>query len=72
MPITFRAPELLPKKKTYSEAADIWSLGCIIFNMSTGIPPFYDTNIDALENLIVHGEYAGFYPEFDVNASPEL
>ena len=47
MPI-FRPPELLSKKKKYSEKADIWSAGCIIFNMVTGIPPFYESDLSAL------------------------
>jgi serine/threonine protein kinase len=39
-----RAPELLDSVKNYNESVDIWSLGCIIFNMVTGIPPFYDSD----------------------------
>ena len=39
----FLAPELFTIKKKYTQAVDIWSAGCIIFNMVTGIPPFYES-----------------------------
>ena len=44
----------------------------MIFNMVTGIPPFYETSESGLKNLIMHGKYNGYFPEFDKNASPEL
>lgn len=61
----FIAPELLPSRKTYDEKCDIWSLGCIIFNMVTGIPPFYESDCAALKNSIMHGNYLGYFPEFE-------
>lgn len=62
----------MTNKKSYDEAVDIWSCGCIIFNMVTGIPPFYESDISGLKNLIMHGEYGGYYPDFDKNASTDL
>ena len=48
------SPELLPpinsdeiNRRFFSTKTDIWSLGCMIFNMATGVPPFY---------LIDHGK----------------
>ena len=41
------APEMLPPtnmvgdaRREYNERVDIWTIGCIIFNMFTGMPPF--------------------------------
>ena len=72
MPAVFKAPELHPHKKKYTNSCDVWSAGCIIFNMVTGIPPFYESDSSALQNLIMHGEYNGYFPEFDKKSSPEL
>lgn len=72
MPAIFKAPELLTLKKTYDEQVDIWSAGCIIFNMVTGIPPFYESDESALKNTILHGKYKGYYPEFDKTTSVHL
>jgi serine/threonine protein kinase len=72
LPPVFRAPELLTLKKKYHESVDIWACGCIIFNMVTGIPPFYESDDSALKNLILHGKYNGYFPEFDRNATQPL
>jgi serine/threonine protein kinase len=72
MPPVFKAPELISQKKKYSQKCDIWSAGCIIFNMVTGIPPFYESDLFALQSLILHGKYNGYFPEFDKNASNDL
>ena len=68
----FLAPELLHKYMTYDFSADIWSLGCMIFNMVTGIPPFYDDDEEMLKMKIIKGQYLGEFPEFDRNASDDL
>ena len=44
------APELLPpfeflknpELRHYNEQVDVWTLGCIVFNMITGVPPFVE------------------------------
>ena len=36
----YMAPELL-KKEGYSKSIDWWCLGCMIYEMVTGLPPFY-------------------------------
>ena len=37
------APEIL-RKQPYGKAVDWWSLGTLIYEMITGLPPFYDSN----------------------------
>ena len=59
------------KYKHYDESVDIWSCGCIIFNMVTGIPLFYESDISGLKNNIMHGFKDGYYPDFE-NKSQDL
>lgn len=39
----YLAPEIV-KKQQYGRACDYWSFGCVIYEMLTGIPPFYCKN----------------------------
>lgn len=36
----YRAPEVMLGTKIYGTAIDMWSLGCILFEMATGKPLF--------------------------------
>eukprot|EP00727_Mastigamoeba_balamuthi_P014527 m51a1_g97 putative ha-tagged protein kinase domain of mitogen-activated protein kinase kinase kinase (1335) ;mRNA; f:301272-306306 len=37
------APEVV-ESLSYSKPADIWSFGCTVYELVTGVPPFYDLN----------------------------
>lgn len=47
------SPELL-EGKPYDYMTDLWSLGCIIFEVLTGETPFYTNSIIHLAKLIKH------------------
>jgi fused len=49
----YMAPELL-EGKPYDHEADLWSLGCIVYEMLAGEPPFCTTSILHLVRLIRH------------------
>lgn len=58
------APELLPaeeevkqKKRKYDVQVDVWSLGCITFNMFTGVPPFFESTNLVLYKRIQSGDW---------------
>lgn len=53
--IPYCAPEILTGKK-YTKAADIWSLGVILFAFVDGKLPFFHPNINTLANLICECE----------------
>ena len=42
----FMSPEMLMYNGRYDEKADLWSLGCLLFNIITGCIPFDATNMN--------------------------
>ena len=62
----YMAPELV-QEKPYDHTADLWSLGCILYELFQGQPPFYTTSIFQLVSLIIQEEIK--WPE---NMSPDL
>ncbi|XP_033610342.1 serine/threonine-protein kinase fused isoform X2 [Cryptotermes secundus] len=49
----YMAPELI-EEKPYDQNADLWSLGCIIYELLVGSPPFCTSSILHLVRLIRH------------------
>lgn len=56
------APEVITQKG-YGRFADIWSLGCTIYEMLTGSPPWSDKNQFAVLFQIANESRAPDYPE---------
>ena len=48
----YMAPELV-QEQPYNQTADLWSLGCILYELYYGQPPFYTNNIYTLIQQIV-------------------
>jgi len=51
----YLAPEVL-KGQGHGVAVDWWSLGTLMFEMLTGLPPFYSPNINIMYQKILSGE----------------
>ncbi|XP_059141268.1 serine/threonine-protein kinase 36-like [Physella acuta] len=48
----YMSPELV-EEKPYDHTADLWALGCILYELFSGTPPFYTTSIFQLVNMII-------------------
>uniref|UniRef100_A0A4W3HAQ2 Serine/threonine-protein kinase ULK4-like n=1 Tax=Callorhinchus milii TaxID=7868 RepID=A0A4W3HAQ2_CALMI len=51
--LMYMAPEIL-KGEDFSKASDFWSLGCVLYEMSAGKPPFFAENLSELREKILH------------------
>ncbi|XP_074508974.1 serine/threonine-protein kinase Nek10 [Sebastes fasciatus] len=54
--ILYSCPEVV-KNEPYGEKADVWALGCILYQMATLQPPFYSSNMLSLASKIVEAVY---------------
>ena len=65
----YLAPEILTKAG-HGKAVDFWTLGAIIYEMLTGMPPFYSQNRNELFERIKTGQLK--YPQFISVAAKHL
>uniref|UniRef100_A0A8C6JST8 non-specific serine/threonine protein kinase n=1 Tax=Melopsittacus undulatus TaxID=13146 RepID=A0A8C6JST8_MELUD len=49
----YMSPELV-EERPYDHTADLWSVGCILYELFVGTPPFYTSSIFQLVSLIVN------------------
>jgi NIMA (never in mitosis gene a)-related kinase len=45
------------RDKPYDYRSDIWSLGCVLYEMITLLPPFRATSMAGLSQKVVRGYY---------------
>lgn len=65
----YAAPEIVDDQK-YSTGVDMWALGCVLFALLAGYPPFYDPNIKILMKRVTKGQFHFDSPWWD-NISDE-
>lgn len=41
--VGYTAPEIV-KDERYSKSVDMWALGCVLYTLLCGFPPFYDVS----------------------------
>ncbi|XP_048237261.1 serine/threonine-protein kinase Nek10-like [Haliotis rufescens] len=61
--ILYSCPEIV-QNQPYGEKADMWALGCILYQMCTLNPPFFSNNMLTLATKIVEADYTPI-PEED-------
>ncbi|KAM9548944.1 serine/threonine-protein kinase 36 isoform 5-T5 [Guaruba guarouba] len=49
----YMSPELV-EERPYDHTADLWSVGCILYELFVGTPPFYTSSIFQLVSIIVN------------------
>ena len=63
----YASPEVW-KDQPYDNKSDIWSLGCVLYEMITLHPPFRAENMEGLYNKVIRGQYKKISNKF----SPDL
>ena len=54
--VGYMAPEIILGEDNTQES-DIWSLGCLMYQMYTGVLPFVSDNAEQLKNMIINKEF---------------
>ncbi|KAH3671726.1 hypothetical protein OGAPHI_000431 [Ogataea philodendri] len=62
--IGYTAPEIV-KDMRYSEEVDMWALGCVLYILLCGFPPFFNDQIDVLTRKVAKGEFEFLSPWWD-------
>ena len=52
----YMAPELFSDDGVHSFASDLWALGCVLYELGTGRPPFYSSSLTKLIRQVTEGE----------------
>ncbi|KAI8371386.1 kinase-like domain-containing protein [Radiomyces spectabilis] len=62
--VGYTAPEIV-RDERYSKSVDMWALGCVLYTMLCGFPPFYDESIEVLTEKVARGHYTFLSPWWD-------
>lgn len=62
--VGYTAPEIV-KDERYSKSVDMWALGCVLYTLLCGFPPFYDESISVLTEKVAKGQYTFLSPWWD-------
>ena len=62
--VGYAAPEIV-RYQHYSLSVDMWALGCVLYTLLCGFPPFYDESIKTLSEKVSRGQYSFMSPWWD-------
>lgn len=62
--VGYAAPEIV-RDEQYSRSVDMWALGCVLYTLLCGFPPFYDESVHALTKKVSKGQYTFLSPWWD-------
>ncbi|KAJ3020923.1 hypothetical protein HKX48_009527 [Thoreauomyces humboldtii] len=63
--VGYTAPEILAARPRYNKGVDMWALGCVLYTLLSGFPPFFDDDPRGLTDKVANGQYAFLSPWFD-------
>lgn len=69
--VGYTAPEIV-KDERYSKSVDMWALGCVLYTLLCGFPPFYDESINVLTEKVARGYYTFLSPFWDHISNPGI
>ncbi|KAG0682780.1 hypothetical protein C6P42_002447 [Pichia californica] len=59
--VGYTAPEIVRDMK-YSKEVDMWALGCVLYILLCGFPPFFNDSIEELTKTVAKGEFKFLSP----------
>jgi len=62
--VGYTAPEIV-KDERYSKSVDMWAMGCVLYTLLCGFPPFFDESIQVLTEKVARGYYTFLSPWWD-------
>jgi serine/threonine protein kinase len=62
--IGYTAPEIV-RDMRYSKEVDMWALGCVLYILLCGFPPFFNDSIEELTRTVARGEFKFLSPWWD-------
>lgn len=62
--VGYTAPEIV-RDERYLKEVDMWAIGCVLYTLLCGFPPFYDERIETLTEKVAKGEYTFLNPWWD-------
>lgn len=62
--IGYTAPEIV-RDMRYSKEVDMWALGCVLYILLCGFPPFFNDSIEELTKTVARGEFKFLSPWWD-------
>ncbi|XP_078085432.1 serine/threonine-protein kinase ULK4 [Mustelus asterias] len=68
---TYMAPEIL-KGEDCSPVSDLWSLGCVLYEMFTGKPPFFSEKLSELVEMVLHDDPPTPKPQESTGQKPSI
>ncbi|KAI3403483.1 srk1 [Candida oxycetoniae] len=62
--VGYTAPEIV-RDERYSREVDMWAMGCVLYTLLCGFPPFYDERIETLTEKVAKGQFTFLQPWWD-------